>query len=75
MQQLIFCLRESRTFTKTILQNHTHNNQLANVPAAEFRVRCILHVEDPAGDEDAQPCQEEVLDLNGWETTLGWGWG
>lgn len=50
----------------------THNNHLANVPTAEFGVRCILHVEDPAGDEDAQPCQEEVLDLNGWETALGW---
>lgn len=45
------------------------------MPAAEFRVGCILHVEDPAGDEDAQPCQEEVLDLDGWETTLGWEWG
>lgn len=45
---------------------------MANVPTAEFGVRCILHVEDPAGDEDAQPCQEEVLDLKGWETALGW---
>lgn len=42
------------------------------MPTAEFRVGCILHVEDPAGDQDAQPCQEEILDPNGWETALGW---
>ena len=40
------------------------------MPAAEFRVGGILHVDDPAGDEDAQPCQEEVLHLDSWETTL-----
>ena len=48
------------------------------MPTAEFRVRCILHVDDPAGDEDAQPYQEKVLHLNGRETTLwrvgGKGW-
>ena len=53
---------------------------MADMPAAEFRVGGILHVDDPAGDEDAQPCQEEVLHLDSWETTLerrekrgGWG--
>lgn len=40
------------------------------MPTAELRVGGILHVDDPAGDEDAQPCQEEVLHLNGRETTL-----
>lgn len=43
---------------------------MADVPAAELGVRGILHVDDPAGDEDAQPGQEEVLHLNGWEATL-----
>lgn len=52
------------------MPRYTHNDHMADVPTAEFRVRGILHVDDPAGDEDAQPCQEKVLHLNGWETTL-----
>ncbi len=43
---------------------------MANMPAAQFRVGGILHVDDPAGDEDAQPCQEKVLHFNGRETAL-----
>ena len=46
---------------------------MADMPAAEFRVRGVLHVDDPAGDQDAQPCQEKVLHLNGRETTLQQG--
>lgn len=54
----------------TALTEYTYNDHVAHMPTAEFRVRRILHVDDPAGDEDAQPCQEKVLHLNGWETTL-----
>lgn len=43
---------------------------MAYMSTAEFRVRGILHIDDPAGDEDAQPCQEKVFHLDGWETTL-----
>lgn len=43
---------------------------MAHMPTAEFGVRGILHVDDPAGDEDAQPCQQEILHLNGWEAIL-----
>lgn len=46
------------------------NDHMADMPTAEFRVRGILHVDNPAGDEDTQPCQEKVLHLDGWETTL-----
>lgn len=56
----------------------TYNNHMADMPTADFRVRGILHVDDPAGNEDAQPCQKKVLHLNGWETTLweeGNRWG
>lgn len=53
-----------------VLRAHTYNDHLADVPAAELRVRGILHIEHPAGDENAQPCQEKVLHLNGWETAL-----
>lgn len=38
---------------------------MADVTTAEFRVRGILHVKDPAGDEDTQPDQEQVLHLDG----------
>lgn len=37
---------------------------------AELGIRSILHVDNPAEDEDAQPSQEEVLHLNGREATL-----
>lgn len=40
------------------------------MPTAEFWVRGILHIDDPAGNEDAQPGQEKVLHFYGWETTL-----
>lgn len=43
---------------------------MAHMPTAEFGVRGILHVDDPAGDEDAQPCQQEIFHLNGWEAIL-----
>lgn len=56
--------------TIMVLRAHTYNDHLADVPAAELRVRGILHIEHPAGDENAQPCQEKVLHLNGWETAL-----
>lgn len=56
--------------TMMVLRAHTYNDHLADVPAAELRVRGILHIEHPAGDENAQPRQEKVLHLNGWETAL-----
>ena len=56
--------------TDVLLREHTHYDHVAHMSAAELRVRRILHVEDPAGDEDAQPGQEKVLHLDGWETTL-----
>ncbi len=46
---------------------------MADMPAAQFRIRGILHVDDPAGNKDAQPCQEKVLHFNGWEATLDRG--
>lgn len=52
------------------LSDYTYNDHMADMPAAELRVGGILHVDDPAGNEDAQPCQQKVLHLDGWETTL-----
>ena len=43
---------------------------MANMPTAEFSVRSILHVDDPADDEDTQPGQEKVLHLDSRKTTL-----
>lgn len=57
-------------FTIMVSRANTYNDHLADVPAAELRVRSILHIEHPAGDENAQPCQEKVLHLDGWETVL-----
>lgn len=56
-----------------VIRDCTYNDHMADMPAAELGVRGILHVDDPAGDEDAQPCQEKVLNLNGWETILWQG--
>lgn len=61
---------EIRKLAVAVLRAYTYYNHLADVPAAEFRVRGILHIEHPAGDENAQPCQEKVLHLNGWESAL-----
>lgn len=52
------------------MRDCTHNDHMANMPTAEFRVGGILHVDDPAGDEDAQPRQEKVLHLDSWKATL-----
>lgn len=40
------------------------------MPTAQLRVGGILHVDDPADDEDAQPCQQKVLHFNSWKATL-----
>lgn len=69
----IWFLPLNEIFHKSELKCDTYNDHVANVPAAELRVGGVLHVDDPADDEDAQPCQEEVLHLNGWETTLRGG--
>lgn len=53
-----------------VFRHHTYNDHMADMPTAQFGVRGVLHVDDPAGDEDAQPCQEKVLHLNGWEAAL-----
>lgn len=61
-----------------VLKDFTYNDHVADMPAAQLRVGGVLHVDDPAGDEDAQPGQEEILHLNGWQTSLmrvrGMGW-
>lgn len=52
------------------LRDNTYNDHMADMPPTKLRVGGILHVDDPAGNEDAQPCQEKVLHLDGWQTTL-----
>lgn len=48
----------------------TYDDHLTHVPATQLSVRGILHVDDPADDENAQPGEEKVLHLDGRETTL-----
>lgn len=67
MCQIFFLLLK---LAAVVFRDDTYNDHMADVPAAEFRVGGILHIDDPAGNEDAHPCQEKVLHLNGWETTL-----
>lgn len=48
----------------------TYDDHLTHVPTTQLSVGRILHVDDPADDENAQPGEEKVLHLDGRETTL-----
>lgn len=67
---LLFCTDEVMTLIFMNLRDYTYNNHMADMSTAKLRVGGILHVDDPAGNEDTQPCQEKVFHLDGWKTTL-----